>query len=136
FAQTAIIDRVQFTMAVVTQPPAPICDAHNSGGDLYTCTWNISLNGTPFQNGPVTLGFTLNGNSQGGVALAPAVNPDGARTGAVTYVETQPNDIYAGYAATNFVSVTTYQKVTGTWTVPPAACSPGENSASAVWVGM
>lgn len=136
FAQNATINRVQFTMAVVTQAPVPICEAHNSGGDLYTCEWNITLNGTPFQNGPVTLGFTLNGNSQGGVALAPAVNPDGARTGVVTFVETQPNDIYAGYAATNLVSVTTYQKVTGSWTVPPASCSPGENSASAVWVGM
>jgi len=119
FAQNGIIDRVQFTMAVVTQAPVPICQAHNSGGDLYTCNWDIRLNGDPFHNGPVTLGFTLNGNSQGGAALAPAINPDGARQGAVTFVETQPNDIYAGYAATNFDAFTAYQKVTGSWTVPP-----------------
>src|SRR6266851_504964 len=45
-------------------------------------------------------------------------------------------DIYTCYAATNFTRLAAYQKVTGRWTVPPAQCSPGEISASAIWVGM
>lgn len=136
FAQNATIVNVQFTLTAAGQPAVTICQAFKSGADLYSCDWDIMLNGVPFRNGPVTLGFTLNGNRQGGVALAAQVNPDGVRRGMVTYVETQPNDIYAGYAATNLASSTAYQKVTGHWSVPPASCSPGENSASAVWVGM
>lgn len=54
----------------------------------------------------------------------------------VRYVESQPNYTYAGYAAMDFTRPAAYQKVTGRWTVPPAQCSPGENSLSAIWVGM
>src|SRR5215469_3884241 len=122
FAQNATIDKVQFTMAVPGQAPVSICQAFKSGEDLYTCNWDVTLHGTPFHNGPVTLGFTLNGNANNGVARAPAINPDGVRTGMIRYVEIQPNDIYAGYAATDFARPAAYQKVTGSWTVPQAQC--------------
>jgi hypothetical protein len=114
----------------------PICDAFKSGEDIYSCYWDVTLNGNPFNNGLATLGFTLDGNANSGVAHAPAINPDGVRTGMVRYVETQRNTYYAGYAATDFARPTAYQKVTGRWTVPPAQCSPGETSLSAIWVGM
>ena len=136
FAQNATINEVQFTMAVPGQAPLSICHAIKSGEDIYTCDWDVTLNGYPFHNGSATLGFTLNGNANSGVARASAINPDGVRTGMVRYVEIQPNDIYAGYAATDFVRPAPYHKVIGRWTVPPAQCSPGETSASAIWVGM
>jgi Peptidase A4 family len=137
FAQNVTINAVNFTAAESGQAPVTICTASSGVGDIYTCNWDLTLDGTPFQNGPVTLGFTLDGSRKVGAAPAPVINPDGARSGVVTYELTQPNDIYAGYAATNLIRpVTTYQQVTGRWTVPQASCSPGENSASAIWVGM
>ncbi len=136
FAQNATIVGVQFTATVPGQAPRRICEANTSGGDIYSCDWPVTLDGNPFRNGPVTLGFTLNGNANNGGALASAVNPDGVRTGMVRYVVTQPNNIYAGYAATDFTRPAAYQKVTGRWTIPQAHCSPGETSASAIWVGM
>jgi len=136
FAQNAIIDDVQFTAAVPGQVPLSICTAFNSGENIYSCDWDVTLNGNPFHNGPVTLGFTLNGNTNSGSALSPAVNPDGVRIGVVRYVLTQTNDYYAGYAATNLAQSVAYQKVTGHWRVPQAHCSPGENSLSSIWVGI
>jgi hypothetical protein len=136
FAQNAIIEDVQFTAARSGQAPVTICEAFKSSENIYSCNWDITLHGIPFHNGPVTLGFTLNGNSDIGGALAPAVNPDGIRHGVVRYVLTQSSNFYAGYAATDFARSVTYQKVTGRWTVPQAHCSPGESSLSAIWVGM
>lgn len=136
FAQNVTISHMQFTMAAFGQAPVSICEGMKSGDDIYTCNWDATLNGTPIHNGPLRLGFTVNGNKVSGAALAPEVNPDGIHTGTITFVETQPNDIYAGYAAVDFSGSTTFQKVTGSWAVPAAQCSPGENSASAVWVGM
>lgn len=136
FAQNVVLNGVQFTMALPGQAPVSICDAFRVVGDLYTCDWDLTLNETNFHNGPVTLGFRLNGNTEDGVALAPVINPDGVRAGTITYVTTQTNDIYAGYAALDFTHPAAYQKVTGRWTVPTAHCSPGENSDSSVWVGM
>src|SRR5215469_8576591 len=101
FAQNATIDKVQFTMAVPGQVPVSLCEAFKSGEDIYACDWAVTLNGIPFHSGPVTLGFTLNGNANNGGALTVAVNPDGIRTGMVRYVVTQLNHIYAGYAATD-----------------------------------
>jgi hypothetical protein len=136
FAQNVNVSHMQFTMAAFDQAPVPICEGVISGDDIYTCNWDATLNGMPVHSGSLRLGFTLIGNRESGAALAPEVNPDGIRTGTITLVETQPNDIYAGYAAVDFSGSTTFQKVTGSWTVPPAQCSPGENSASAIWVGM
>lgn len=136
FAQNVALDRVQFTMTEPGQGSVFICQAFQNGEDIYTCNWDLTLHGKFFHNGPVTLGFSLTGNTANGHALAPVVNPDGVLAGTVTYVSTQPNDIYAGYAATDFDQQAAYQKVMGRWTVPPAHCSSGENSDASVWVGM
>ncbi len=136
FAQNATIDNVQFTAAVPGQAPVPICETVAIGKDLFSCPWNFMLNGTYLHNGPIIFGFTLNGRLYTGSSLEPTVNPDGVHTGMVRYVLTQSNDIYAGYAATDLVQSSAYQKVTGRWTVPQAYCSAGETSLSAIWVGM
>ncbi|TMB81219.1 MAG: hypothetical protein E6J44_11350, partial [Chloroflexi bacterium] len=136
FAQNATIDNVQFTAAVPGQAPVPICETLAIGKDFFSCPWDFMVNGTYFQNGPITFGFTLNGSLYSGSSLEPTVNPNGIRTGVVRYVVTQSTSIYAGYAATDLAQPAAYQKVTGHWTVPQAHCSPGETSLSGIWVGM
>jgi hypothetical protein len=138
FAQDASIARVQFTMYVPGQSPIPICDATHDGDDSWSCDWDMTVNGTYLHNGPIRVGFTINGTAQNGTALAAIVNPDGLRAGTLTYVESQPTSNYAGYAATdlNNNSPISFQKVSGSWIVPVANCAPGENSAAAIWVGM
>lgn len=139
FAQNVSIVSVQFTLYLQGgQSPITLCDARNSSGATWSCVWDMTENGTYLNNGPIAVGFTINGKAQNGTALAPVVDPDGRRAGTLTYVQTQPTSNYAGYAATNLNlnSTVSYQKVTGSWTVPVANCSPGENSASAIWVGM
>ena len=82
FGQNVTIAQVQFTIASAGQAPVPICQAVNSSNDLYTCTWDMTLNGKQLPNGPVTLGFTINGQKQsGGGTLAPAINPNGRAPG-------------------------------------------------------
>lgn len=136
FAQNATINDVQFTAAAPGQAPSPICEAVATGKDFFSCRWDFTVNGTYFHNGPITLGFTLNGSLYNGISLEPAMNPDGTRTGVVRYVLTQPASFYAGYAATDLAQPAAYQKVTGSWIVPQARCSPGEMSLSGIWVGM
>ncbi len=131
FAQGIPIEGVQFTATMAGQAPTTICDVAVSSGNRYICHWNLARLGTRFQNGPVTFGFRVYGRANKAV-----VNPDGVRSGIVRYVETQPNDIYAGYAATGLGRLTSYTKVTARWTVPEVHCSPGETSDSAIWVGM
>jgi Peptidase A4 family len=135
FAQNTNIDNIQFVITVSGRAPMPVCDATPEGGDLYACNWDLTLNGAYLHNGPVTIGFTVHGSWHGNASKS-LVNPDGPRTEIVRYTLPQTTDIYAGYAATDFARQTTYQKVTGHWIVPRANCSPGENSASSVWVGM
>jgi hypothetical protein len=135
FAQDARIDSVQFMVAVPGQAPMPVCSARPVGGDIYACNWELTLNGVLLHNGPVTVGFTVRGNWHGDVSKS-LVNPDGQRTEIIRYALPQDTNIYAGYAATNLAGQASYQKVTGQWTVPHASCSPGETSASSIWVGM
>lgn len=135
-AQNVTLDGIEFTMTRPGQTSVSICRAIQSGKDIYTCNWDLTLNGIFFPNGPVTLGFRLNSYTTGGTTLVSVINPDGVLTGTITYAQTQPNDNYAGYAATAFTQSTTYQKVTGRWVVPPAHCSPGEDSDASIWVGM
>lgn len=137
FAQNVMLDGVLFTMTEPGKEPVPICQASQSGEDLYTCNWSLTtLDGSYFHNGSVTLGFRLDGRTASGAGLNPAINPDGALTGTVTYIYTQPTSNYAGYAATDFSQTAAYQKVSGRWVVPSAHCSPGEDSDVSVWVGM
>lgn len=136
FAQNVFLDGVQFTMTIPGQAPVSVCQAFQSGEDMYSCDWDLTENGKFFSNGPVTLGFKLGANSKNGLALASLINPDGVLTGTITYAQTQPNDTYAGYAATDFDHPPAYQKVTGRWVVPAAHCAPGENSDASIWVGM
>jgi hypothetical protein len=132
FAQGAAIEGVQFTATVAGQTPTTICNETVPTGNSYRCIWNLAQRGIPFQNGPVTFGFSMYGRA--GKAV---VNPDGVRSGIVRYVETQPNDIYAGYAATDLGQMTaSYTEVTARWQVPAVQCGPGETSDSAIWVGM
>ncbi|MBV9229214.1 MAG: hypothetical protein JOZ18_07860 [Chloroflexi bacterium] len=131
FAQGTTIQSVEFTAANAGQGPAPICQARYTGGDTYSCQWDFTVNGSYPGNGPISFGFIVRANT--GKTLA---NPDGIRSGLARYVRTEVNDIYAGYSAINYYGNGGYQKVTGRWTVPEAHCSPGENSLSAIWVGM
>jgi Peptidase A4 family len=136
FAQNATIDTVQFTADVPGQAAMPICEAMSTNDDTYSCAWDFTLKRTYFHNGPVSIGFTVAGKSNNGKLLQAMVNPDGVRTGVARHVVAQPSDNYVGYAATDFSQSTTYTKVIGHWTVPQVACSPGETSLSAIWVGM
>jgi hypothetical protein len=136
FAQNAVLNRVVFMITLPGQTPVSICQAFQSGEDLYTCDWDLTENGNFFPNGQVMLGFRVEGNAKDGTALMTVINPDGLLTGTITYVQTDINDNYAGYAATNFDQPAAYQKVSGRWVVPPAHCSPGEDSDASVWVGM
>jgi hypothetical protein len=135
FTQDANINNFQFTVARPGQAPMPICTATPVGEDIYSCSWDLTLNGVYLHNGPVTIGFTLSGDWHGNSSKS-LVNPDGLRTEIIRYALSQTTNIYAGYAATDFAKQTTYQEVTGHWIVPRANCSPGETSASSVWVGM
>jgi hypothetical protein len=135
FAQNTSITTVQFMVTMPGQAPMPACSARPAGGDVYACTWDLTLNGALLHNGPVTLGFTVQGSWHGGAAKT-LVNPDGLHTAIVRYTVPQNTSIYAGYAATNLTGQAAYEKVTGHWTVPHASCSPGETSASSIWVGM
>jgi hypothetical protein len=136
FGQNVAKLSVQFTLTAPGQTPVTICQDKVSDVDIYSCAWDFTLNNALLPNGPVTLGFTVTASRQSDAALAPSVNPDGLRAGRITYEQTQPSTNYAGYAATDLNETTSYQKVTGSWTVPPVSCSPGELSASAIWVGM
>jgi len=137
FAQNATVNKVQFTVTVPGQAAVTVCEAIASGEDSYSCVWDFMLNGNYLHNGQFTLGFTLNGSSNGWGSPESAENPDGVRTGVARYVVTQPNGFYAGYAATDLARRTVaYQKVTGHWTVPKAHCTPGAISLSAIWVGI
>jgi Peptidase A4 family len=137
FAQNATVEKVQFTVTVPGQAAVTACETIASGVDTYTCVWDFRLNGNYLHNGQFTLGFILNGSSNGWGSPESAENPDGIRTGVARYVVTQPNGFYAGYAATDLASRTAaYQKVTGHWTVPKAHCTPGTISLAAVWVGI
>jgi hypothetical protein len=135
FAQDASIDSVQFMITVPGQAPTPVCSARPAGGDIYVCNWDLTLNGALLRNGPVMVGFIVQGSWHGSTSKS-LVNPDGQRTEIIRYALPQNTNIYAGYAATNLAGQTTYQKVTGHWVVPHASCSPGETSASSIWVGM
>ena len=135
FSQDTNIDEVQFMVTVPGRAPTPVCTATPTGGDIYACNWDLTLNGGYLHNGPVTLGFTLHGSWHGNPSKT-LINPDGTRTEIIRYTLPQTTDIYAGYAATDFAGRTTYQKVTGHWIVPQANCPAGETSASSVWVGM
>jgi hypothetical protein len=135
FAQDANIDNVQFMVTVSGRAPTPVCTAFPTGGDIYACSWDLTLNGNYLHNGQVTLGFTLHGRWHGNASKT-LVNPDGSRNEIIRYTLPQTTDIYAGYAATDLEGLTTYQKVTGHWIVPQAKCSAGETSASSIWVGM
>jgi hypothetical protein len=135
FAQNTNIDSVQFIVTVPGRAPLPVCTAVLVSEDTYSCPWDLTFNGVYLHNGPVTVGFTLHGNWHGSTSKT-LMNPDGLRTDIIRYALPQTTNIYAGYAATDFARQTTYQKVTGHWIVPRATCSPGENSASSVWVGM
>ena len=137
FAQNATVTKAQFTVMVPGQAPVTVCEAIASGENTYSCVWDFRLNGNYLHNGQFTLGFILNGSSNGWGSPESAQNPDGVRTGIARYVVTQPNGFYAGYAATDLARRTAaYQKVTGHWTVPKAHCTPGKISLSAVWVGI
>ncbi len=137
FAQNATVTKAQFTVMVPGQAPVTVCEAIASGENTYSCVWDFRLNGNYLHNGQFTLGFILNGSSNGWGSPESAQNPDGVRTGVARYVVTQPNGFYAGYAATDLARRTAaYQKVTGHWTVPKAHCTPGKISLSAVWVGI
>jgi len=136
FAQDAILDGVAFTLKLPGRATVSICQALQSGVDLYTCTWNLLVNGEVFPNGQVTVGLSLDGSTVHGSKFTPVVNPDGVLTGTVTSVQTQVTDNYAGYAATDFAHPAAYQKVSGRWTVPPAHCLSGEDTDASIWVGM
>src|SRR6266699_7024429 len=99
FAQNATVEKVQFTVTVPGQAAVTVCETIASGEDTYTCVWDFRLNGNYLHNGQFTLGFSLNGSSNGWGSPESAVNPDGTRTGVARYVVTQPNGFYAGYAA-------------------------------------
>src|SRR6266852_2387828 len=137
FAQNATVEKVQFTVTVPGQAAVTVGETIASGEDTYTCVWDFRLNGNYLHNVQFTLGFSLNGSSNGWGSPESAVNPDGTRTGVARYGVTQPNGFYAGYAATDLARRTAaYQKVTGHWTVPKAHCTPGTISLAAVWVGI
>jgi hypothetical protein len=136
FAQNATPERIEFTAAVPGQAPTPICEAVLSGDGTYSCPWNLMFNGSYLHNGPITLGFTLNGRLKNGHALPSVVNPDGTRTGMLRYTITRVSNYYAGYAATDLNQPVAYQKVSGRWTVPQALCSPTETSYAVMWVGI
>jgi hypothetical protein len=137
FTQNASVNKVQFTVTVPGQAPVTVCEAIAKSENTYSCVWDFRLNGNYLHNGQFTLGFILNGSSNGWGSPESAQNPDGVRTGIARYVVTQPNGFYAGYAATDLALRTAaYQKVTGHWTVPKAHCTPGTISLSAVWVGI
>lgn len=136
FLQNIILDGVTFIITLPGRTSVSLCQAFQSGEDLYTCDWNLTANGTFFPNGQITVGLRLAGNTAGEGVLAPVVNPDGVLTGTVTYVQTRLSENYAGYAATDFVRPAAYQKVSGRWVVPPATCSSGENADASIWVGM
>jgi hypothetical protein len=135
FGQNVANLTVNFTL-MVGQTPVSLCSASAGAGDLFTCHWDLTRNGTYLDNGKSVLGFTINSQSQGGAALAPFSNPDGLRTGTITYEKTQFSSNYAGYAAIDFSGTKTFQSVRGSWTVPTANCAGGENSDSAIWIGM
>ena len=134
FGQNVTNLAVNFTITV-GQASIPLCSALASVGNLYTCNWDLTRNGTYLNNGKNALGFSVNGKQPNGAALA-VINPDGLRTGMITYEKPQLSNNYAGYAAIDFTGATTYQEVSGSWTVPTASCSNGETSDAAIWVGM
>lgn len=136
FTQAAILAGVSFTLTLPGRAAVSICQAVQSGVDLYTCSWDLLVNGEMFPNGQVTVGLSLVGSTIHGSTATPVVNPDGVLTGTVTSVQTQVTDNYAGYAATDFAHPAAYQQVSGRWTVPPAVCLPGEESDASLWVGM
>src|SRR5258707_1289536 len=130
-------EKVQFSVTVPGQAAVTACESIASGEDTYTCVWDFRLNGNYLHNGQFTLGFILNGSSNGWGSPESAENPDGIRTGVARYVVTQPNGFYAGYAATDLAQRTAaYQKVTGHWTVPEAHCTTGAISLSAISVSI
>lgn len=135
FGQNVTNLAVNFTMQV-GQTTVPLCMASAGADDLFRCNWDLTRNGAYLNNGTNVLGFTVNGSPQGNASLAQVVNPDGVRNGTITYEKTQFSSNYAGYAAIDFSGATRYQEVIGSWTVPTATCSGGEDSDSAIWVGM
>src|SRR5260370_7949632 len=134
FGQNVTNLAVNFTISV-GQSSIRLGSALPSVGNLYTCNWDLTRNGTYLNNGKNALGFSVNGVQQNGSALV-VINPDGLRTGMITYEKPQLSNNYAGYAALDFTGATTYQEVSGSWTVPTATCSNGETSDAAIWVGM
>lgn len=136
FAQNVFLTRVAFTITLPGRASVSTCQAFQSDGDLSTCDWDLTAGGTVFPNGQVTIGFALAGHTVGGSALTPVINPDGLLTGTITYVQTQLSENYAGYAATDLAHPVAYQEVSGSWVVPPARCSSGEDADASVWVGM
>ena len=131
FAQNNIIHDVRFTATLPGQSPITICQGTSVDGANYICRWNAKLQGNYLRNGKVIFGFTL--ERRQGNAL---VNPDGVRSGIIRYVVTQPNNIYAGYAATDFMREISHKKISAQWIVPAASCSFAETSMSAIWVGI
>ena len=135
FGQNVTNLAVNFTL-MTGQTPMSLCTASETVGDLFTCNWDLTHNGTYLGNGKSVLGFTINSQPQGGAAPAPLNNPDGLRAGTITYEKSQLSSNYAGYAAIDFTGAKTFQSVSGSWIVPTATCSGGENSDSAIWIGM
>lgn len=126
---------VNFTL-VTGQTSIPLCSVSSGVGNRYTCNWDLRHNGTYISSGKSVLGFSIGSHPQAGVVLAPVPNPDGLRTGIITYEKTQFSSNYAGYAAIDFSGAKTFQSVSGSWTVPVANCSRGEDSDVAIWIGM
>jgi len=130
FSQDSSIQIVRFTASMSGQAPITVCDAVLSTTNTYTCSWDLMFGREVLRNGQVSFGFTI---YAGGKAIA---NPDGTRSGMIRYVFTEKSDIYAGYDAANFNQAGTNDDVKAQWTVPRASCAIGENSLSAVWVGL
>jgi len=134
FAQNLSINSVEF-VASGAAGQMPICTARLVGDGLYSCKWNLQLEGEYFHNGRVTIGFRLLGEDAKQTTNS-VLNPDGLRNGIVRYAKHFLSENYAGYAATDLNGTAAYHKVTGRWTVPTVSCSPGETSDAGIWVGM
>jgi hypothetical protein len=129
FAPANVVHDVRFTASLSGAAPVTICQGVSVDGANYTCQWNARPQGNYLHNGRVTFGFIL--DTRQGKSL---MNPDGIRSGIVRYVVTQQNDIYAGYAATDFAHPISHKKISAQWSIPRAKCSFAETSLSAVWV--
>lgn len=132
FALNNPIDSVEFTASMPGQAATTICEITKaSANNTYTCRWDLAFRNGFLHNGTLSFGFNI--RTQTGNLLT---NPDGTRSGTARYVFTERSDIYAGYDAGNFNQPATNNAVKATWTVAAAHCSFGENSLSAVWVGL